>query len=376
LKQGASNHDNTQRKQCTNQAPVLYLFARGEAPERGYCRRGSKRPSPIRDRHKAQRLQGVSLPASDCIKEAPSRANQHKDWKQVKQGHHVRDLAHAKRFFQWLSQVPGYKSTVQYPDAEYFNMSDNDTRIATAKREQAGPTLGQVRHAISKMPAQNEIERRNRALVAFTILTGARDSAIASMKLKHVDLIGGSVHQDARDVRTKFRKTFTTYFFSVGDDIRQIVADWMTYLCNEKLWGHDAPFFPSTQMGIGETRQFEVVGVKPEYWSNATPIRTIFRDCFESAGLPYFNPHSFRNTLVRLGEETCQTPEHFKAWSQNLGHEGVLTTFLSYGAVTRLALGYIMHSLATPKPVMQTDINEIVAMFREMRDIGAKIIVA
>ncbi|GMU76950.1 MAG: hypothetical protein AMXMBFR45_24410 [Gammaproteobacteria bacterium] len=27
------------------------------------------------------------------------------------------------------------------------------------------------------------------------------------------------------------------------------------------------------------------------------------------------------------------TPEQFKAWSQNLGHEGVLTTLYAYGAV-------------------------------------------
>jgi len=50
-------------------------------------------------------------------------------------------------------------------------------------------------------------------------------------------------------------------------------------------------------------------------------IRTIFKDAFESADLPYFNPHSFRKTLVTLGQKFCQSPEEFKAWSQNLGHE-------------------------------------------------------
>ncbi len=40
------------------------------------------------------------------------------------------------------------------------------------------------------------------------------------MKLKHVDLAGGSVYQDAREVKTKFSKTFTTYFFPVGEDVR------------------------------------------------------------------------------------------------------------------------------------------------------------
>src|ERR1700677_1148554 len=69
------------------------------------------------------------------------------------------------------------------------------------------------------------------------------------------------------------------------------------------------------------------------HWSNATPIRAIFRQAFEGAGLIYFNPHSIRKALTRLGEQSCQTPEQFKAWSQNLGHERVLTTFTSYGAV-------------------------------------------
>ena len=118
-----------------------------------------------------------------------------------------------KQFFQWLSREPGYKIRIQYSDAEYFNLSRNDTHIATAKREQRWPTMEQINRVLDTMPANTDIERRNRALFAFTILTGARDSAIASMKLKHIDLEQGCVNQDARDVKTKFRKSFTTTFF-------------------------------------------------------------------------------------------------------------------------------------------------------------------
>ena len=77
------------------------------------------------------------------------------------------------------------------------------------------------------MPSNTEIERRDRALIAFTMLTGARDSAIASAKLKHVDLMSDTFGQDAREVKTKFRKTFTTTFFPVGIEHRQIVAEWI-----------------------------------------------------------------------------------------------------------------------------------------------------
>ena len=71
------------------------------------------------------------------------------------------------------------------------------------------------------------------------------------MKLKHVDLIEGCVHQDAREVKTKFSKTFTTFFFPVGDEVRQIVADWVRFLREEKLWGNDDPLFPATRIAVG-----------------------------------------------------------------------------------------------------------------------------
>ena len=268
-------------------------------------------------------------------------------------------LAQLKRFFQWLAWQPGYKSRIQYPDTEYFNLSDKDTRIATAKRHQQAPTMEQIKHVIGTMPTETEIERRNRALIAFTLLTGARDSAIASMKLKHVDLIAGYVNQDAREVKTKFSKTFITFFFPVGKEILEIVTEWVIYLRDKKLWGNDDPLFPSTRIELGPSRQFEAAGLKRAHWSTATPIRKIFREAFVNAGLPYFNPHSFRNTLVQLGQEVCKTPEQFKAWSQNLGHEKVLTTFLSYGEVACQRQGEIISDLATPQKYMPTDASEI-----------------
>ena len=45
-------------------------------------------------------------------------------------------LAHLKRFFQWLAGQPGYKSRLQYSDADYFNLPGKDVRVARARREQ------------------------------------------------------------------------------------------------------------------------------------------------------------------------------------------------------------------------------------------------
>ena len=138
-------------------------------------------------------------------------------------------MAHLKRFFQWLALEPGYRSKVDYSDAEYFSLSAKDSRVAAARRPRPVPTLEQVQHTLQRMPTATEIDRRNRALVAFALLTGARDTALASMRLGHVDLAAESVFQDARVVKTKFAKTFTTHFFPVGDEVRNIVVEWVLY---------------------------------------------------------------------------------------------------------------------------------------------------
>ena len=158
-------------------------------------------------------------------------------------------------------------------------------------------------------------------------------------KLGHIDIAEGKIDQDAREVRTKFSKSFVTTFFPVGDDIRAVVADWVAYLQTEKLWGLDDPLFPATKVAVGDDLRFAATGLDRKHWSTASPIRQIFKEAFAAAGLPYFNPHSFRKTLALLGERICKTPEEYKAWSQNLGHDHVMTTFSSYGDVGQLSPG-------------------------------------
>lgn len=222
----------------------------------------------------------------------------------------------------------GYKSRFNYSDTEYFNLSEKDSRVANTKRKKPVPTPEQIIHVLESIPDCTDIEKRNRVLIAFTLLTGARDSAIASIKIKHINLHEESLFQDAREVNTKFSKTFTTYFFPVGELPLSKIKAWIEYLIKELLFTPDDPLFPKTKIKNSINRKFEVTGLLREHWQTASPIREIFKQAFQNAGLPYYNPHSFRNTLVRLGENLCQTPEQFKAWSQNLGHEGVLTTFI------------------------------------------------
>jgi len=61
-------------------------------------------------------------------------------------------LEQLKTFFQWLAMQSGYKSKISYTDTEYFNLSEKEVRIATARRKKPVPTLEQVKHIIQSMP--------------------------------------------------------------------------------------------------------------------------------------------------------------------------------------------------------------------------------
>ena len=69
----------------------------------------------------------------------------------------------------------------------------------------------------------------------------------------------------------------------------------------------------------------------------------------ENAGLKYFNPHSFRDTLSRFGQKVCTDREKEKAWSQNFGHENPSTTFGSYGHIPEYRQGEILKNMAIEK---------------------------
>ena len=285
--------------------------------------------------------------------------------KPLSAGTMLQTLNALRAFFLWLAGKPGYRSRIAYADAEYFRLSEKDTRVAKAPQGRPVPTAEQIRRAIEAMPATTEIEKRNRAVVALTFLTIVRDGALVSLKLKHVDLVGGKLIQDPREVRTKFSKQITTWFFPVGDDIRSIIADWIAFLRQVKFFGDDDPLFPATKVINGEDLTFMADGLSRAHWANAAPVRKIFREAFVRVGLPYFHPHSFRHALGHIGQTRCRTPEELKAWSQNMGHSDVMTTLMNYGDVPLTRQGEIMKTLSGGADI-EVDAKEAFRRIAEM----------
>lgn len=254
-------------------------------------------------------------------------------------------------FFRWLASEPGYKSAINIGDIEYLTVNRRERAIALHRKEpKRFPSCEQVVQVLRLHPVTTDLDRRDRALLAFLLLTCARDDSVRSLKLEHIDLEANTAFLDARVVSTKNSKTFKVWFFPVDPAVRTIVADWVGYLRGTLGFEGKDPLFPATAQVVGANQQFTNDGLSRHHWKTTGPIRDILRKRLTDAGESYYNPHLFRKTLVQLGEQLCTTPEEFKVWSQNMGHEEVLTTFRSYGQVPTARHAEIMARLGVSGP--------------------------
>lgn len=253
-------------------------------------------------------------------------------------------LSYVKAFVLWLADQPGFKSRVGYSDADYFNNSRKGRRVAHAKRPVPYPSMEQALHAFQAMPERDVFERRDKALFAFFMLTGARDGAVASLRLKHVNLFDGHVFQDPREVATKNSKLIDTWFFPVDPLYLECLERWITYLREVELFGDTDAVFPKAQMGMVDKR-FAKVGLAREGFSSGEPLNAIIKGAFRRVQMPAFTPHAFRKTLAKHGDEICDKMEQLKAWSMNLGHEHLATMVNSYIPVSRDRQGQLITEL-------------------------------
>ena len=239
-------------------------------------------------------------------------------------------LTLVRKFFHWLAGQAGYKKVLTYSDTRYFNNNRKSARIAHTANDKEAPSPEAAFHAFQAMPSATEFERRDKALFAFFMLTGARVGAVASLRLKHIDLFNGKVFQDPREVNTKAAKYIDTVFMPVDAAYLECFTKWVNYLRTEKFFGPADALFPKAQMGLAKTGGFQVIGLSRDPFATTTPLNKIIRNAFAMVQLPQYTPHAFRTTLIKMANDRCETVEEFKAWGMNIGHENMAVTMGSY----------------------------------------------
>lgn len=253
-------------------------------------------------------------------------------------------LRYLKAFFTWLSLQPGYKSKVSYDDISYLSLEKKKVREAISPKKVKYPSLEFVKRLAESIEIKTEIDQRDRALVAFLLLSGMRDRAVATLPLGCLDRHKLEVHQySSEGVETKFGKSFISYLFRFDETLLSYIVDWAEYLEKTKLFGSDDPLFPRSKVEQSEGGlSFESKEVEPFFWKGTGSIRTILKTRAEAVGLEYFHPHSFRHLAVSLAMRTCRTAEQVKAVSQNFGHEYVGTTMMTYGRLDDIRVGEVI----------------------------------
>jgi integrase len=242
-------------------------------------------------------------------------------------------LRRVKKFFEWLSDQPGYKNKISKNDVNFLRLSKKDARIAQQGTTRRMPVFEDIKTLIESIEIKNEIDKRDRALISLTFITGGRISAVTTLRMKNFDKHEKIINQNPGDgVKTKSSKQISCTFFPIGwDEPEKYFMEWYQYL-ESKGFQPDDPIFPATLSGFGSRKSNPAKDIiSKNFWGNAGSARNIFRKRFGEANLPYFHPHSFRHLIVSIVSKNRLTEEEKKAISLNLGHEDVATTFGSYG---------------------------------------------
>lgn len=269
-------------------------------------------------------------------------------------------LRHLNSFFMWLSGHVGYKSKVTASDIRYLRLSKEDSRKATSPKLPKYPSLSYIKKLCS-FEVKDEIDRRDKALIAFTALSGMRDRAIITLPINCFDVQKLVVYQDpTKGVHTKFSKSIITTIFRFDKELLEYILDWQKYLTEEKLFTGENPLFPSTLIELESevNHSFTAKGVEPIFWKNAGAMRKIFQNRAKETEVDYFSPHKFRHFAINEAQKYVNNAEELKAVSQNVGHENLTTTFFGYGAIDNFRVTEIIGNMNFEKKERKTKLDK------------------
>lgn len=242
-------------------------------------------------------------------------------------------LRHLKSFFGWLSGQPGFKSKIHFDSISYLSLEKKKTMEARATKQVKYPSLDYVIKLANSIEIKSVIDQRDRALICFLLLSGMRVRAVSTLPLGCFNKGTLTIDQDPKmGVETKFGKTIQTILFQFDDGLVKHLIDWAIYLEKIKLFSPADPLFPRSKIEqIENGLTFFSDKVEPAFWKGTGSIRDILKSRSSQAGLEYFNPHSYRHAASHLAMKNRYDIEEIKAISQNLGHEFLGTTILTYG---------------------------------------------
>lgn len=282
----------------------------------------------------------------------------------------VHTLDHCRDFFTWLAATKN-GSRLDVEAVSWFHAHLADQERARTTIPKSIPRLEDARKALAHMPAKTLIDRRNRAIFATLLMTAIRADALASLAIGSVDLEKSAVRQDAKIVRTKFSKSFVTYFLPFVTEARPILQAWLVELGRLGLSSNDALFPRDPELQDFGKHGHIFSGDCPR-WKGSSQVRAIVREAFAAAGLVTHGPHVFRHMLTRHAISLRLTIEEAISVQINLGHKRLETMLNPYGRPDEEGRGALIANISRLPP--SSDLTAFLErLARDRPDLAAQI---
>ena len=266
---------------------------------------------------------------------------------------------------KWLSfhDQNGYKKSIVAADTRYLGLKREDKhKIHTVPKLKEFYTIEEIKLTLNFNP-KNDVEMRNRAIIATLACTAMRHESIITAKIGHFDIKREAIIQDPNTMQTKNSKLINTKIIAIDDGIKQIVIDWVRYLKEELHFTDNDPLFPKEGVLHDEYNQFVGgVAISRNHIKSHEPVARIVKTAFERVGLTYNSPHSFRHLLTNHVISNYGIQE-LAALSLNLGHENVAITIGNYYQPTPEQQFDILSKIGKPKETASVN-NEVLEFVR------------
>lgn len=243
-------------------------------------------------------------------------------------------LKSVREFLLWLYDQPGYRSHLNINYIKYLQVNRSERNAITSSRKyKKTPKYADAWILIDSIPNKLEIDRRDKALISLSLLTGLRPDSIRSLCIKNIDIKNMIVILDTlNEVDAKFGKYNEIMILPFDLWIYGNISDWISELINKKEFMDNDPVFPKTEMNNSNNHfGFKPENVTKEFWKNTGQINKIFRERAIEAGVTPHTPYGYRRLNAQHARRYATNMEEYSAISQNLGHSETEITEIHYG---------------------------------------------
>ncbi len=270
-------------------------------------------------------------------------------------------LKSVREFLLWLYDQAGYRSHLNINYIKYLQVNRAERNaITSSRRYKKTPTFADAWIVIDTIPSVLEIDRRDKALLSLSLLTGLRPGTLRSLCIKNIDLKNMIVTIDTiNEVDAKFGKYNEVVILQFDVWIYDNIVSWVTELITKKGFNGDDPVFPMTEMKNHDGHfGFNPENVTNKFWKNNGQINKIFKERFVEAGLIPHTPYGFRRLNAQHARRYTTNMEEYSAISQNLSHSETEITEIHYGNLNPVERKEILKKLnfdMTPEQVKNED---------------------